>query len=187
MSRVLKGGRLDLAVSSAQAERERAQEQLLQEAFAAGHAQGVAEGRVAAEAEGALLGAQAVAALEHLAAGSAGSSAHAAQEQRDELLRSALAVAEWVLRAELSDNGHALLQRLETAMASLLPDRETTVLVSPQDAPLVQEWARGVRVEVVVDSSLAPGDAQVRTGHGSADVSIGAAMELAAEVLGVAA
>jgi flagellar biosynthesis/type III secretory pathway protein FliH len=187
MSRVLKAGGdlLDLAAASQRDGEAQELERQLAEAFEAGRAAGTAEGRARAESESSAAVQRASAALDRLTQDS-GASAQV-QDRQDEVLRAALEIAEWVLREELSANGYAMLQRLESAMSSLLPDRETTVLVSEIDATLVRDWAKGMHVQVVVDASLAPGDALVRTSHGGADVTVAAALQLASDVLGLPA
>jgi hypothetical protein len=49
----------------------------------------------------------------------------------------------------------------------------------------VRGWAARHDVDVVVDASLEPGDATYDNGAGSAEVTVAAALRIAAEALGV--
>ena len=100
----------------------------------------------------------------------------------------ALLVSQWMLRRELSDDGAALLNRLEEGLLALLPSPTTRLSVSHVDHALVAEWAasRGrVGTQVVADSRLAPGDAVVVTDAGHAELTVAAALAAAAEALGL--
>jgi len=156
----------------------------LAQARAQGHAEGVAE-TLAAGTQATL---RAGSALETLTA------AVCAQQDREveatgaAALALGLAVAEWVLRRELSADGTALLRRLEEGLTALLPSPTTRISVSHEDHALVTEWAesRGrVGTEVVADSRLVAGDAVVVTDAGRAEVTVGAALRTAAEALGL--
>jgi flagellar assembly protein FliH len=162
--------------------REQERQDALAAAFAAGHD----AGRAAAEADGAAAALRACAALESLAAHAQRLHAEEVDASSRAVLAAALDLAEWVLRHELPASSRSLLARLGQAAHALLPSASTRVVVSPADGPAVQEWARGRSgVEVVVDPSMAPGDASLDTDAGSVEVSVAAALRIAAETLGV--
>ena len=168
------------AVQAAEAERLAEQRRReLADAHAAGYAAAGAEGAAAA-----LRGANALAAAVEVAR-----TAHHAhtEDVTRAVLSAALDVAEWVLRAELSADSRRLLVRLEEAVGGLLPGHTTRLLVSPADAETVRGWAGTVpqALEVVADPALPAGDAVLRTDGGEAEVTVAAALRVAAEVLGV--
>jgi flagellar biosynthesis/type III secretory pathway protein FliH len=180
----------DVRAGSALADRELAarvraeqeRQDAVAEAFAAGHA----AGREAALAEGAGAAVRGAAALEALVAAAQRLHAHEVDASSRAVLASALDLAEWVLRHELPASSRSLLARLGEAAHALLPSATTRVLVSPVDADAVRGWAAGRSgVEVVVDPALAAGDASLDTDAGSVDVSVAAALRIAAETLGV--
>lgn len=177
------GVRRRVAAETAAAEQQRAlQQSQVDAAFSAGYEQG----RRSALAEGAGAALRGAAAVEQLAA--AASRTHAAEVTTTSraVLAAALDVAEWVLRHELARDSRSLLTRLGEAAASLLPSPTTRVGVSAADAPAVRAWAAGrAGVEVVVDPTRSPGDACLDTDAGSVDVSVAAALRIAAETLGV--
>ena len=103
------------------------------------------------------------------------------------MLAAALDVAEWVLRHELARDSRSLLTRLGEAAASLLPSPTTRVGVSAADAAAVRAWSvpRAAASRCTSTPALAPGDATLDTDAGSVDVSVAAALRIAAETLGV--
>lgn len=176
----------ELSAQLTQLEQDRAVElqRLLELARAEGHAAGLAQAR--AEGEAAVL--RAGTALEQLTA-----TVCATQESENRagtgvLLETALQVAEWVVRRELTEDGTALLGRLEAGLTALLPSPTTRISVSHADHALVSEWAEGrgrIGTVVTADQRLAPGDAVVTTDAGRAEVTVAAALRTAAEALGL--
>jgi flagellar biosynthesis/type III secretory pathway protein FliH len=185
-SRVLKADRVvplsraaderDLAAGEA----ERAHQAALEASFAAGYA----EGRAAAEREGVDAAPRAARALEHLAQHAAAEHAAGVEATSRAILAAAVDVAEWVLRHELSLPGRSIIERLTLAAQSLIPSSSARVTVAPQDADIVRGWAQRHQVQVVVDEGLRPGDARYESGGGSVDVTMAAALRVAAEALG---
>ena len=156
----------------------------LAQARAQGHAEGVAE-TLAAGTQATLRAGQA---LETLTATVCAQQDREVEQTGAAVIELALAVAEWVVRRELSADGTALLRRLGEGLTALLPSPTTRISVSHQDHALVTEWAdsRGrVGTEVVADSRLAAGDAVVVTDAGRAEITVGAALRTAAEALGL--
>lgn len=163
-----------------------AEEQLRQDALASAFAAGFDAGRAAALDEGAGATLRAAAALETLATQAARLHAEEVDVSSRAVLASALDLAEWVLRHELPGSSRSLLTRLGEASQALLPSPTTRIAVARSDAQAVRGWAAGrAGVEVVVDEALAPGDASFDTEAGSVDVSVAAALRIAAETLGV--
>ncbi len=187
-TRLLKAGdvvgvRRRVAAQAAVADEQRAaQQSQVDQAFAAGYE----EGRRSALDEGAGAALRGAAALEQLAATAARAHSTEVTTTSRAVLAAALDVTEWVLRHELARDSRSLLTRLGEAAASLLPSPTTRVGVSAVDAAAVRAWgARRSGVEVHVDPALAPGDATLDTDAGSVDVSVAAALRIAAETLGV--
>ncbi len=187
-TRVVKAGdvvavrREEQAAAVVQLEVERVRRQAaaasFQEGFAAGRAQALAEGTGAELRAAAALDALATAAVRHHAEEVSGTSRA--------VLAAALDVTEWVLRHELPADSRSLLTRLGEAAGSLLPSPSARVSVSPHDEAAVRTWAARRRgIEVVVDAALPPGDAAFDTDAGSVEVSVAAALRIAAETLGV--
>lgn len=164
---------------------ELAEEQERQAAVAAAYAAGFDDGRAAAAREGAEAGPRAAAALEHLVAVASQTRVTTVDATSRAVLAAAIDIAQWVLRHELAQDSRSLLQRLEEAAHALLPSSRSRVLVSPYDEAAVRGWAAGHDVEVVVDPSLEAGDARYDNGAGSAEVTVSAALRIAAEALGV--
>lgn len=187
-SRVVKAGdvvavcRKEQAVALAQLELEQARD----EAAAVAFRQGFAAGRTQAMAQGAGAELRAAEALEALVAAATHRHAEEVSATSRAVLAAALDVAEWILRHELPADSRSLLTRLGEAAGSLLPSPAARVTVSPHDEPAVRPWAARRRgVEVVVDPALAPGDATFDTDAGSVEVSVAAALRIAAETLGI--
>lgn len=157
-----------------------------QAAVMAAYARGVEEGIARAERDGAggdLRGAEA---LERLC--DAVDAAHLTETARTSraVLAASLDIAEWILRHELPHDTRSVLARLDEAARALLPSVDVRVRVAPSDEAAVRCWAADRRgVQVVVDPALAPGDAEYDTDAGSVDVSVAAALRIAAEALGV--
>lgn len=186
--RLLKAGdvagvRRQVAARDAAAEEQAAlQQRRVDAAFSAGYE----EGRRSALAEGAGAALRGAAALEQLAAAAQRTHVEEIGTTSRAVLAAALDVAEWVLRHELARDSRSLLTRLGEAAGSLLPSPTTRVGVSSADAAAVRAWGdRRSGVEVHVDPGLAPGDATLDTDAGSVDVSVAAALRIAAETLGV--
>ncbi len=156
-------------------------------ALAEARAAGVRAGREQALAEGAQAALRATAALEALVDVAQGTHAEQVTATSRAVLAAALDVAEWVLRHELPRDSRSLLTRLGEAAGALLPSPTTRVSVSAADEQAVRGWAqrRGGALEVTVDPALAPGDAALATDAGNVEVSVAAALRIAAETLGV--
>jgi flagellar assembly protein FliH len=161
------------------------EEQHRQDAIAAAYAAGYDDGRAAAVAEGADAGPRIAAALEQLARTAAGQQVAAVDASSRAVLASAIDIAEWVLRHELTVDSRSVLARLAEAASALLPAPKTRATVSPFDEHAVRAWANGRDLEVVVDPKLAPGDARFDNGTGSVEVTVAAALRIAAEAMGV--
>jgi flagellar biosynthesis/type III secretory pathway protein FliH len=164
---------------------ELAEEQERQGALAAAYASGFDDGRAAAVREGAGAAPRAAAALEHLVSVATETRVTTVDVTSRAVLAAAIDIAQWVLRHELAADSRSLLQRLEEAAHALLPSSRSTVTVSPADEAAVRGWAARHDVDVVVDAALEPGDARYDNGAGSAEVTVAAALRIAAEALGV--
>jgi len=187
MTRVLKAGDV-LGVrqdASARVAAELAQEQERQDALAAAYSAGMDDGRAAAEREALGAGPRAATALERLVSLASAQQHEVADTTSRAVLAAAIDIAEWVLRHELSITSKSLLERLNASAQALLPSMQSKVHVSPHDELVVRGWAIAHEVEVIVDDTLAPGDARFDSGAGSVDVTVNAALRIAAEALGI--
>jgi len=147
---------------------------------------GFQQGRAAALAEGADAQLRGADALDALVLAARAQHAEQVTATTRAVLAAALDVTEWILRHELPADSRSLLTRLGEAAGSLLPSPTARVSVSAHDEDAVRTWAARRRdVEVVVDHCLAPGDAAFDTDAGSVEVSVAAALRIAAETLGV--
>ena len=163
-----------------------AEESQRQEGLAAAYAAGFDDGVRRAVDQGAEAAPRGAAALEALLVQVSRLHAEEVTATGRTVLAAAVDVAQWVLRHELSQSSRSLLARLEEGAAALLPAPGTRVLVNPQDAAAVRDWAaRRNGVTVFVDDSLQPGDAGVENDAGHVDVSVAAALRIAAEGLGL--
>ena len=160
-------------------------EQQRQDAIAAAYAAGLDAGRTDALAQGADAGPRIAAALEQLARTGASQRTEAVDATSRAVVASAVDIAEWVLRHELSHDSRSILARLSEAATALLPSTRTRATISAADAGAVRGWCESHDIEVVVDANLAPGDARFDNGTGSVDVTVAAALRIAAEALGV--
>jgi flagellar assembly protein FliH len=157
-----------------------------QESLAAAYAAGFDDGVKRAVDLGAEAAPRGAAALEALLAEVSRLHAEEVAATGRAVLSAAVDVARWVLRGEVSESSRSLLARLDESAGALLPSPTTRVLVSPADEAAVTGWAAGrPAVQVVVDPSLPPGDASVETDAGNLDVSVAAALRIAAEALDV--
>lgn len=156
-----------------------------QDAIAAAYAAGMDAGRDAALAASAAAGPRIAEALEQLADASRHHQIDAVDTTSRAVLASAIDIAEWILRHELPNDSRSLLARLGEAAHALLPSPTARVVISPSDEPAVREWAALRDVQLVVDPALAPGDARYDNGTGSVEVTVGAALRIAAEALGI--
>jgi flagellar assembly protein FliH len=145
-------------------------------------AQGFAAGRAAAEQEGASAALRGSAALDALAADVARLQAATVDATESALVEAVLELTSWVLRADPSQASRSLLDRLSLAARSLTPGAHTVVRCSEEDLEAVTDWARA-GVEVVADPRLAPGEARLDRGEGSAVLTFSAALRRAAETL----
>ena len=187
MTRVLKADRV-VGVKQEAHDRvaaELAAEQERQSATAAAYSAGYDDGRSAAAREGIDAPPRAAAALERLVALAEVDQRATADTTSRAVLAAAIDIAEWVLRHELPNNSKSLLERLQASALSLLPSHTTRVHVAPEDELAIRGWAVSHDVEVVLDPDLAPGDARYESGAGSVDVTVAAALRIAAEALGV--
>lgn len=177
MAEVLKAGTVILHHS-----RDEELQKALAEAYEEGRrfAEEGAAGRQAAAAE------RGAAALEKLL--------HVAEQSRSAALdlgtrtvaTAALDIVEWVLRQDASQRTTGLIARLTETATNLLPAGKWTVVSAPAEAEYIRAWALDRPDVTVVESvAIAPGDAQVQYGDATADVSVSAALRIAAEVLGV--
>ncbi|MCW2776592.1 MAG: hypothetical protein JWN17_317 [Frankiales bacterium] len=186
--RVVKAGDVTVVRDARVADRtaDLAAEAERQQALAAAYAAGFDDGLRRAVAQGSEAAPRGAAALEALLAQVSRVHAEEVAATGRTVLSAAVDVARWVLRHELSDSTRSLLLRLQESADALLPSPHTRVLVSAADADTVRGWAEQQRsTTVVVDPSLAPGDASVETDAGSIDVSIAAALRIACEALDV--
>ena len=164
---------------------ELAEEQERQGALAAAYASGFDDGRAAAVRDGADAAPRTAAALEHLVSVATQTRVATVDVTSRAVLAAAIDIAQWVLRHELAHDSRSLLQRLEEAAHALLPSSRSTVTVSPTDEAAVRGWAARHDVDVAVDPALEAGDARFDNGAGSAEVTVAAALRIAAEALGV--
>jgi flagellar biosynthesis/type III secretory pathway protein FliH len=187
VTRVLKAGNVHgvNSESSSRAAAATALEEERQAAISAAYTAGYDDGRAAANREGAQAGPRAAQALEALVRMGSASRAAEVDATSRAVLASAVDIAEWVLRHELSTDSRSLLARLSQAALALMPSSATKVTVSSHDEESVRGWAMNHDVEVVVDLSLSAGDARFGNGTGAADVTVAAALRIAAEALGV--
>jgi flagellar biosynthesis/type III secretory pathway protein FliH len=160
-------------------------EQQRQDSVAAAYAAGLDDGRAAAVAENADAGPRIAAALEQLARTAHSHQVVAIDVSSRAVLASAIDIAEWILRHELSSDSRSMLARLAEAASALLPSPTTRATVSSYDEAAVRAWADGRDVQVVMDPHLAAGDARFDNGTGSVDVTVAAALRIAAEAMGV--
>jgi flagellar biosynthesis/type III secretory pathway protein FliH len=145
---------------------------------------GFNDGRQAAEQEGASASLRGAAALVQLVSESERLSAETVDAADTALLGAVLELTTWVLHAEPSQASHSLLARLSAAARTLTPGPHTVVRCSTADVASVTGWARA-GVEVVEDPRLAPGEARLDRGEGSAVLTYSAALRRAAEHLGL--
>lgn len=160
-------------------------EQERQDAVAGAYARGLDAGRAEALAQGADAGPRVAAALEQLARTGSLQRADAVDATSRAVIASAVDIAEWVLRHELSHDTRSILARLSEAASALLPSASTRAIVSPADEATVRAWCTTRDIELVVDPALNAGDARFDNGTGSVDVTVAAALRIAAEALGV--
>ena len=187
MSRVLKADAV-LSVkheSAARLAAELAAEEERQAAVAAAYAAGYDDGRAAAVREGAEAGPRGAAALERLLQVAAQQRTDLVDTSSRAVLAAAVDIAEWILRHELSSDTRSVLDRLAAAAQALMPSTSARVRVSPADEAAVRGWALRHDVEVVVDPALPAGDAHFDNGAGHVEVTVSAALRIAAEALGV--
>lgn len=183
-SRLLKADAVaarDAAVQREAAETaERERQAALQDAWS----QGFAAGRAVAEQEGASASLRAGAAMEALVAETSRLQGETVDATEKAVVEAVLELTAWVLRSEPSQASRSLLDRLSLAARSLTPGPRTVVRCSTEDLDAVTGWARA-GVEVVADARLAPGEARLDRGDGSAVLTFSAALRRAAEALGV--
>lgn len=163
-------------------EREQERQSVIASAYASGYDDGLAR----AARDGAAAAVRSAEALEQLVL--AVQSQHAAEVAATSraVLAAALDISEWILRHELPRDTRSIVARLDEAARSLMPSPVVRVSVAAADEAAVRRWAAArPGVEVVVDAGFAPGDASYVTDAGAVDVSIAAALRIAAEALGV--
>lgn len=182
-SRLLKAGDVATRASALQAQAAEAQQQQLQLAADQAYRQGVEDGRRSAENDSAAATLRTAAALEQLAAEAARLQAEQVDVTEAQVFTAVLELTRWVLRCDPSAASRSLLDRLSQAARTLSPGPRTVVRVSPADVEAVNGWARS-GVEVVADVRLAPGEARLDRGDGSAVLTFSAALRRAAETFG---
>lgn len=171
--------------AATRASREQAQHDERAEELRAARAEGVVAGLAMARQEGADAVPRLAAALEELARTSRAQHERCVDETSRAILANAIDLAEWVLRHELSSSSTSLLDRLAHAATMLLPGPSVRVSVHPDDLHLVAPWAAQQGAALEGDATLERGDARFDNGNGTVDVSVGAALRVAAQALGV--
>jgi flagellar biosynthesis/type III secretory pathway protein FliH len=182
-SRLMKAGDVATHTSNRQAELAEAAEARLQAVAAEAYAQGLADGRAAEGQESAAAIVRAAEALQQIADDTARLSAEQIDVTEAEMFTAVLELTRWVLRCEPSQASRSLLDRLSHAARTLAPAPTAVVRVSGADIDAVRGWARS-GVEVVADARLAPGEARLDRGEGSAVLTFSAALRRAAETFG---
>ncbi len=182
-SRLMKAGDVTAHATSRQAELAEAAEVQLQAVAAQAYARGVADGRAAEAQESAAAIVRSAEALQQIADDTARLSAEQIDLTEAELFTAVLELTRWVLRCEPSQASRSLLDRLSHAARTLAPAPSAVVRVSGADIDAVRGWAR-TGVEVVADLRLAPGEARLDRGEGSAVLTFSAALRRAAETFG---
>ncbi len=162
-----------------------AADQERQDAIAAAYAAGLDDGRSAALAAGAAAAPRIAVALEQLATLAGEQQREAIDASSRAVLATAIDIAEWILRHELAQSSRSVLARLGDAATALLPSPRACAVVSPHDEAAVRAWADGKALDIVVDQHLAAGDARYDNGVGSVEVTVAAALRIAAGALGV--
>ena len=162
--------------------REQERQALVASTYAAGYDDGLAR----AQRDGAAAAVRCAEALEQLVTTARGQHVAEVQDTSRAVLAAAVDIAEWILRHELPRDTRSLLTRLDEAAASLLPSPDVRVRVSSADEEAVQGWAAARRgITVTADPALRAGDAHYDTDAGSVEVSVAAALRIAAEALGI--
>jgi len=158
--------------------------------FAAGEAAGVkkgtAIGRQQAEAEAA----QKYAALQQQYQGIAGEVPAALQQyleqleiqMRRELCTLSIAVAETILRHELSRRD-LITEVIDAALQPLLSYQDVKLHLCPTDAAKVRQAGLSSQIELVDDAGLSPGEAMVHSRHGFIDATLRGRLEAMADRL----
>jgi flagellar assembly protein FliH len=134
-------------------------------------AQGIAEGRKMAEADLATVMQRAARSIEDLS----GSKARLRKEAESDLVRLAVAIAQRVLRRELTVDAEALRGIVSAALERMNLRDICRVRVHPAHEQLVRQMltASGApKAEIVADNSLLLGDILFETTRGSLDASI---------------
>ena len=163
-----------------------AREQERQAVVASAYARGFDDGVARAAQDGADAAMRSAAALEQLVAAVQSRHVEEVAATSRAVLAAALDISEWILRHELPRDTRSIVARLDEAARSLMPSPVVRVCVSPSDEQAVRTWAAGRSgLEVVVDPGFAAGNATYETDAGAVDVSIAAALRIAAEALGV--
>ena len=146
---------------------------------------GLVEGRRQAEADG-------IASVPRLAdtVGKAAASVWEAvsrrkAEETEVVLATALEVARWIVGRELSSSPELLGERIEAALADLLPTGRLTLFVSPSQVDAINEWLADTArdADVVADRTVSPGEARLEAGDASADLTFDTALARAREAL----
>lgn len=145
----------------------------------AAHAQGLAEGRAAAETELAQVHAELQGAVEAGLAELATWRRTAIESYRRELAELAIAVAEAVLQRELQEGFPAVEALLEQALGAIDPEERCTIQVAPAAASATIAWASTNWPAAVVrgDATLALGELRIRSKSGTIDASMRARIE----------
>lgn len=160
------------------------------EAHEDGFAQGLADGRIAAERDVAsaatLRSSEAVAALQELVSGMADQQSALNDEFSDHVTSLALTVAEAILSRELAVAEDPGKEAIARCLQSAPSGGNVVARLNPRDIETLghlDSILEGRSVSVIPDSSLAPGDSMVQVGETRIDGRISEAMDRVREVL----
>lgn len=143
-------------------------------AVEAAYQAGLDDARAAAAAEREAAGPQVARAIEALVSATASAaSAHTAALSR-ESVEVGIEVARWLSAREVEVDPNPMLQRVEQALAGLLPTAPPMLFVAPEMVEVIAAWAADASVEVRGRPGLAPGEAVLDAGHSSADLTFDA-------------
>jgi flagellar biosynthesis/type III secretory pathway protein FliH len=150
----------------------------LDAAVADAYRRGVADGRDAAEREGAGAVPRLVDAVAAAADGAATAAAAQVRADASSLLALAAEMAAWMVGEQAAADAAVLAARLEAALVGLAPTASLEIEVAPAQVDAIAAWA-GSGATVVGNPSLGPGDALLRAGAASADLRLAEAVRRA--------
>lgn len=170
-------------LTAARAEADRIREEARAEGYAAGHAQGLAEAREQL--------APAASSLGDALRGAQRDAVRAADALEREAVELAILLAEKVVAASVLHEPERVLDVVRGALRGVVDRGRVTVLVHPDDVPLVRgamepmldELGGIERCDVLAERRVARGGAVVRTSEGEVDVRLEAKLERAAQLL----